>query len=108
MADISNPQAIAFVNEQARVMADSMAQNYATAKAIVNFWNANNVSAVIPNTVDVILDGAATDGRQIVTGAAITNIVTRAMEVIADYEATSNAKLNTVLNVAVNTGSRIS
>lgn len=106
MANISNPQAIAFVNQKARVYADARAQSYATAKALVNFWNANTVSAVIPNTTDVILDGAATDGRQIVTAAGITNIVTRAMDEIADYEATSNAKLNTILAVAVNTGSR--
>ncbi len=87
-------------------MADAMAQNYMTCKAIVNYWNANSVSSVIANTTDTIADGAATDGRQIITGAMVTNIITRAQEVIADYEATSNAKLYTVLAVAVNGGSR--
>lgn len=103
----TNIQAINFSNNMARRMADSMAQNYYTAKAIVNFWNANTVSAIIPNDSVTISDGAATDGRQIVTDAAITAIVTRAQEIITDYEATSNAKLNTVLAVAVNTQSHI-
>jgi hypothetical protein len=60
------------------------------------------MSALILNTTDVIVDGAATDGRSVITGAKATSIITRAQEIITDYEAASNAKLNTVLQVAVN------
>lgn len=107
MATTSNAQAIAFVNNMARRYADAEAQAYNTARALNDFWNANAVSAVIPNDATIIADGAAADGRQIVTGAQITNIVTRAQEKIADYDAGGGAKKNTVLAVAVNTQSRI-
>lgn len=83
-------------------MADSMSSNYYTAKAIVNYWNANSLSSIITNDSSQIMDGSATDGRSVITGAMATNIITRASEIIADYEATSNAKLNTVLAVKVN------
>lgn len=102
MATTNNPQAISFVNQKARPMADTMAQLYLTSKSIVAFWNANSVSAVVPNDSTVILDGAATDGRQIVTGQAITAIVTEAMAVISHYEASTNAVLNQIEAVAVN------
>ena len=98
----TNPTAIAFSNDKARVMADCMATSYYTAKSIVNEWNANSISSIIPNDSTLIADCAATDGRNQVTGAQITNIITRAMEIIADYEASSDAKLNTVQQVKVN------
>jgi len=75
---------------------------YMTAKAIVNYWNANSMSAIIPNTTDVIIDGAATDGRQILTGIAATAIITEAQAVITHYEAAVNAVLNQVNQVQVN------
>ena len=102
MADITNTQAVKFCNEKVRTVADRMAQLYYAAKAVVDEWNSNSLSGVIPNTTDVVVDGAATDGRFIITGAKATSIITRAQEVVADYEAGSNAKLNTVLQVAVN------
>lgn len=103
MAAISNPEAVAFSNNMARKMADAMAQSYYSAKVIVNTWNGDSISAIIPNTSDLIVDGSAQDGRNPATGASVTNIITRAMEIVADYEANSNAKLNTVLAMAVDT-----
>ena len=103
---ITNAQAIAFCNQQVRKMADSMASNYATCKAIVNNWNALSMSSLITNDASNIVDGSATDGRSPITGAMATNIITRAQEVITDYEATSNAKLNTVIQVKVNGGAQ--
>lgn len=106
MANITNTQAVTFCNSQVRVAADLMSQLYFTAKAIVAFWNANGMSAIIPNTTDVIIDGAANDGRQILTGIGATAIITEAMAVIAHYEASTNAVLNQVKQVAVNGGAR--
>ena len=99
----TNITAITFVNNKARPMADILAKHYYMCKDIVNTWNAQSMATNIPNDATVISDGAATDGRNPVTNAMVTAIITRAQEVIADYEATSNAKLNTVLGVAVNT-----
>lgn len=102
MANITNPQAILFCNSQVRVMADKMNSSYATAKSIVNNWNALSMSSIITNDTSPIIDGSSTDGRSPITGAMATAIITRALEIIADYEATSNAKLNTVVQVKVN------
>ena len=99
---ITNVQAVRFANEKIRVMADSMAVNYFTAVAIVDEWNATSMSTLITNTSDNIVDGSAQDGRSPITGIQATAIITRAQEIIADYEAASNAKLNTVLAVKVN------
>ncbi len=101
MPDITNPEAIRFTNEWARPKADVLAQNYYAAKRLVNEWNSKSISSIIPNNTNEIIDGARVDGRHAVTGADITAIVTRCQEVIADYEATANAKLNTVQKVAV-------
>lgn len=104
MAAITNATAVAFANQKVRVAANAMLQNYHTCKALVDAWNAGSLSAVMTNTADNIVDGSATDGRNPITGAQATAIITRAQEVITDYEATSNAKLNTVALVAVNGG----
>lgn len=106
MATNNNAEAIAFSNQKARVMADAMAQSYFTAKVIVEEWNADSLSSIILNTSDLIDDGSSVDGRNPATGASVTNIITRAMEIVTDYEANNNAKLNTVLAMAVNTSSR--
>ena len=97
MALITNTQAIKFENETARQYCEHAWGTYLRAKDLVNTWNAQALSAVIPNTGDTFDDGSQTDGRVIVTGAACTSAVTRAQEMIADMEANSNAKLNTLL-----------
>ncbi|HLX53422.1 MAG TPA: hypothetical protein VKR58_05760 [Aquella sp.] len=104
MPNITNPTAIAFCDQKVRPMADLMLQEYNTAKSIVNYWNANSMSSIITNDSSIIEDSAATngDGRQVITGAMVTNIITRAIEKITDYEASSDAKLNTVEQVSVN------
>ena len=99
---ITNPQAVAFANARIRVGADLLAQLYFEAKRTVHAWNAQSMSAVITNTADVIVDGSETSGRPAITGAQATTIITRLIEFIADYEASSHAKLNTVLQVAPN------
>ena len=102
MPDITNVQAIKFCNEQVRPYADRAAQQYFVAKALVGQWFAQGLDKAIPNDASVVLDGSSEDGRPILTGAAVTNVVTRAMEVIADYEVTGNDKLKAILKPAVN------
>lgn len=105
---ITNPTAIGFCNTYARPDADAMLSSYNTAKTVVNYWNANNISALIPNDSTLVADGAGvTDSRSPITGAMVNNVITRAEEIIADYEANGNAKLNTVENLAVNGVSRV-
>jgi hypothetical protein len=108
MADINNPQAVLFTNQMARPLADSLETAYRTAVKVVEDWNAQNMAALIPNDAAAqIFDGAESDGRPIAHGADVVNIITRAMELMADYEANGLAKLNTVLAISVNGQSRV-
>lgn len=108
----TNPQAIVFTNTKIRPMADLLYTTYQTAKSVVNQWNAQSVSSVIPNDSVVIGDGSATDGRAQITDAQATAIITRCQELInwmeqglvaSPFTGTStNATLNTVAGVEVN------
>lgn len=98
MANITDASALAFVAGRVKPNADMLAAQYWAAKRTVSEWNARNLSSVIPNTSDVIVDGTS----QQLTGIQATAIITRLMEIITDYEAASNAKLNTVLQAAPN------
>ena len=100
---ITSPQAIKFSNEKIRVAADRLAQAYNFANIVIDEWN-SGASADFPNDgAEVLQDGADVDGRPIVDGAELHLLITRLTELQTDYEATSNAKLNTILAVAVNT-----
>lgn len=109
----SNPQAIAFSNARIRIMADLLGSAYLSAKKLLAEWNAQGVAAVIPNDATVIDDGAAADGRPIVTDAAATAIVTRCLELVNWMETgqiaaggtVTDATLNTVVACAVNSRS---
>lgn len=103
---ITDPNAIRFSNARIRIAADLIAQLDNFAAATINEWNAFGGSALIPNTSEVIEDGAATDGRPIITGAKANNIINR----ISELRAASNGLAmggagvrDTVLQVAVNT-----
>jgi len=72
MADITNPQVIRFCNEKARVLADLIETTRRTAEQFAidivpefEGHTSGNVNA------DVVVDGAETDGRQIVTKGGI-------------------------------------
>ncbi|MDB4786210.1 hypothetical protein OAG36_00600 [bacterium] len=103
---ITDPAAIKWSNEKARVAADKLVQAYNFAVQVQSEWN-SGMSSEFPNDSSIVEDGAhdtATrpDGRTEITGADVNNVMVRAGEIITDYEATSNAKLNTLLAVSVN------
>lgn len=116
MAAITNPVAIKFANEKIRVAADLLAQLDNFALAVNNEWAALTGTSLFPNTTDIVADGAAPnglnstggDGRPVITGAMVNNIINR---LTALRTATATAGLamgvagvrDTVLQVAVNT-----
>ena len=102
MADITDPQAVAFCNEEVRTIADQYSQLYYKLDAFLNEWNAQNIGALIPNTADVVIDGSATDGRASITGAKVNGLVTNLTALRSDLEASANLKLNVLLQIAVN------
>ena len=97
----TNAEAIKFSNEKVRVAANKLVDAYAFAKLVSADWTANNMGELFP-AGSVVVDGSATDGRHPVTGNDVTLIIVRLNELVADYEADTNAKLNTLLNVATN------
>lgn len=102
MADITDPQAVRFCNERVRLAADKFGQLYNWCVAVANEWAAQNIAGLIPNDTSPIIDGAQTDGRPLITGADVHTIKDRVAELISLLEASSNAKLNQILRVAVN------
>ncbi|KKN49380.1 hypothetical protein LCGC14_0643560 [marine sediment metagenome] len=99
---ITDPQIKRFCNEQVRQAADRFGQLYNWCRAVRDEWTAQDMGTAIPNTTEVIDDGADFDGRPIITGADVHAIKDRVLELITLMEATSNEKLNEVLRVAVN------
>jgi hypothetical protein len=77
----------------ARPTANAIALAYWKSKQLLAEWYGNDLGSLIPNTTDPVVDGNA----KAITGAKVVNVVTRAGELVADLEASGNAKLNTVL-----------
>lgn len=108
MADISNPQAVFFVNNRIRRMADHLAQAYFEAKQVKAIYTGEGIGDLLGATgSDKILDGshstaASPDGRPPITVFNVNTIMARIDEVIADYEANTNLKLNQTLLVSPN------
>ena len=101
-AGITDPTAIAFCNARVRRLADLYSQLYYASQPVIDEWNARGGTAFIPGTAETIADGADQDGRPPITGADVVNLITRLQELTTDLEAGGNAKLNTLLAVAVN------
>lgn len=101
---IQNSDAVLFSNERIRPVADKLSGAYYACKRLVNDWHATGINARFAPGGGKVADGSDTDGRITITSDDVLLVVTRAQEFIADYEAGSNAKLNTVLKPAVNRG----
>lgn len=104
MANVTNPTAIKFCNERARVAADRMLQFYWFCKALKIYYLANpSLASLIPNDATaIIVDGQAEDGRSQLTGADIQTMVTNINTFIASMEASSNVLLNNYAKISVN------
>ena len=109
MANINNPHAVRFCNEQVRVLADTLLSAFRTAQAVRDYYYAHPElgSLFYANQADAVEDGSATDGRPVLTGNDVLLMITRADELVSDLTASSNAKLNALLRVAVNGGNRV-
>lgn len=78
--------------------------HYRSCKQFVAAWQAGGMGAVFGvSNSDVVVDGAASDGRHPLTSFDANNVYNRAAEVVADYEASANTKLNQANAIAVNT-----
>ena len=109
MADIDNAQAVRFCNEQIRILADVLLSAVRTAQNVREYYYAHPELGDLfyAGIADNVADGSETDGRPIITGNDVMGLITRADELNADYSANNNAKLNTLLRVAVNGQARL-
>jgi hypothetical protein len=94
---ITNPQGIAFSNDDIRPFARHARDHYYRAKLILSDWNARGMSAILTNSSSVVADGADTDGRPVITGADANNIINRIAEYITLIE--QPGVLDTIIKV---------
>lgn len=104
MADNTNPQAIRVVNEKVRPSADKIIQIYFFMKVMQAEYASQGWSALFPvgDPSGEVKDGAATDGRTIVTNGEVNDAITALGAFITFMEQNTNQQLNRFLAVAVN------
>lgn len=74
MAAISDPNAIKFINEQVRPLAEAARALKARIGSLTTDWFAG-LNNTITNTSDLIADGRENQGVSRITGADVTNLV---------------------------------
>jgi hypothetical protein len=92
----TTPKAASFAH-RARATATRLEIAYRDAKRLSQDWYANNHAAGIPFDTEPLDDGNAT---MPITNMDVYGMINRCDELIADFEAGNNAKLNTVLKLA--------
>lgn len=103
MANITNVEAVRFCNDEVRRFNDLLVVTYRTAKQIKLDYDNKGMGAIFTNNADVVIDGSSTDGRHAMTTFDVNVVLARANEIIADYEASSNTKINQANAIAVST-----
>lgn len=99
---ITDPNAVRFVSDHLRPMADKLASTYYEAHEVLNLWNATQMGLEFPVDGGDVEDGAHDDGRTVINGNDVQLMMARVQELVTDMEANNNAKLNTVLKPSVN------
>lgn len=102
MANITDSQSILFVNNKARPLADKIIQMYWFAKSVLQQYNSTALLTSITNDASVIIDGAASDGRTIITGGDVVILLSLAQGIINTLEANTNLQLNQISKPSVN------
>jgi hypothetical protein len=102
MANITDPSAVKFSNEQVRPAADRIMQFYWFCKGLKVQWTSQNLAALIPNDASLMVDGSAQDGRTQITGADVNVLLSNLNTFINSLEANTNLMLNQFGKVAVN------
>lgn len=103
---ITDPNAIAFINQRMRPIADMRIKLHYVSKIAAAEFTAKGLSATITNDSQVVNDGSQAptgDGRTSITGADVNVLLALMNADIATLEASSNLKLNQTIKVAVNT-----
>jgi hypothetical protein len=86
MADITNPEAIRFCDEQVRPLAEKMRALKAEADATMVDWY-GGINAEIPNDASAIDDGRESEGVSRMTGINVNSFMAQ----VAGYQTQLNA-----------------
>ena len=101
MPDITNPQAVSFANNKARVFAEALLTAIQTARSFKAEYDANAMDAIFPATADNVADGSDVDGRPRVTSNAVRALYTASADVLTwagTGTPTREARLRTFTN----------
>jgi hypothetical protein len=87
---LDNPQLVEFCNDELRQIGDRLTALDLRASAAIAEYNARNLGTVIDSggSSNPVLDGSATDGRTIVTGGDVYNIITMLQDLQTFFAAT--------------------
>jgi predicted TPR repeat methyltransferase len=104
MADINDIQAVTFCNTKLRMVADVLQTAVESSQTMTAYWNAHpELGTLFTNNMSgKVLDGAATDGRPIITGNDVLIMIGLLNTLVSEYAANSNQNMNGLLRVAVN------
>lgn len=103
---ITDPLAVRFSNEQVRPAADRIAQIfYGLAPALDSFAALGLNTIFVQDSVEIVIDGAETDGRGIITSGDVFKIIQIASLIRQILGNSTDGPLKDVLKVAVNSGS---
>ena len=72
---ISDPQAIRFVNEKVRPIAEQIRALKATIDVVLIEWN-GQISPLVTNDSQAVADGRDAEGASRLTGADVINLIT--------------------------------
>jgi len=86
MADISNPQAIRFVNEQVRPLCEKLRALKAEFDALSPIWYGGINTVITNSTQDAIADGREDEGISRLTGADIHGAVAQFLAITPNSE----------------------
>jgi hypothetical protein len=106
MADITEPLAIRFCNEQIRTEADSLVETLYRAQRLLDTWDSQHMGDLIPPTNDPIKDGSPDDARPGITGMQVNVLVagirTMVNQAITPNEQTGIAFKDIFIGMSVN------
>lgn len=102
MPDITNPQAVNFCQNKARVWADAMLSAIETAREFEADYAAQAGDTLFPNTADLIADGSEIDGRPRVQAQVVRALRTQAQDLAIWAAAGTPTRETRLRSVAVN------
>jgi hypothetical protein len=99
---MNNPQVVKFCNEILRPTADITVQSFDAIANLYREWAVGEYATTIPDDDTVIEDGAAEDGRKVLTGAKVHAMMTRVGLLIQQAQEEGTG-ISAFVAVAVNT-----